>query len=554
MTASTDSSALDLPPGLRARLMVGLEVHVELATRSKMFTSAPNVAHPDNFDAGPNTLCDPVVVGMPGVLPVINQRAVEMSIRVGLALGCRIARFTKWDRKSYYYPDLPKNYQISQYDLPLCFDGALDIPTSEELDAPTKRIRIIRAHLEEDAGKLLHEAPGGVPIDHSIVDLNRAGTPLLEIVTFPDLESPAEVVMFAQTLRHICRHLGVTEGIMQKGHMRFEPNINVILEKDGQVFKTPIVEIKNLNSFKALHDSVAYEYHRQVEDWLQTGKVMDKRAKTTRGWDDVRCETTLQRHKEDADEYRYFPDPDLVPLVIEDRWIEELVAAMPALPRAREQRYVKELGLGLTEARILLDDPRLTTFFEEVLAAGVEPRRATALLLNNGAKRANERNCGVPQLGITPAQIKQIVALADAGKIGSVAVDTLFGLCCDPAPGSQSIDEPRTSASGASGINLPSGSAPGSAGGYSGSGGYAPSQNLEDVARAHGLIQVSDTAALEKFVAEVLADPRNTKALADLQAGKEKALGALLGQVMKLSKGQANPQVVSQIIKQKLQG
>ena len=195
--------------------------------------------------------CDPVVLGMPGVLPVINKRAVEMSMLVGLALGCKIARQTKWDRKSYYYPDLPKSYQISQYDQPLCYDGQIDIPVSDEPGAqPAKTVRIIRAHLEEDAGKLLHEAPGGVKIDYSIVDLNRAGTPLLEIVTHPDFDDPQQVVIFGQTLRNICRHLGVSEGIMQKGHMRFEPNINVIIEKDGQTYKTPIVEIKNLNKLQ----------------------------------------------------------------------------------------------------------------------------------------------------------------------------------------------------------------------------------------------------------------------------------------------------------------
>ncbi|HAI13193.1 MAG TPA: Asp-tRNA(Asn)/Glu-tRNA(Gln) amidotransferase GatCAB subunit B, partial [Phycisphaerales bacterium] len=231
-------------PGLDARLMVGMEIHVELATKTKMFTSVPNVAHPDYHDAAPNSIIDPVVIGMPGVLPVINKAAVDMAIKVGLALGCEIASFTKWDRKSYYYPDLPKNYQISQYDLPICGEGEIEIPVSHEPDAPTKKIRILRAHLEEDAGKLAHEAPGGIAIDHSIVDLNRAGTPLLEIVTYPDFETPDQVVMFGQMLRDIVRHIGVSEGVMQMGHIRFEPNINVIITKDGKTYKTPIAEIK----------------------------------------------------------------------------------------------------------------------------------------------------------------------------------------------------------------------------------------------------------------------------------------------------------------------
>jgi aspartyl-tRNA(Asn)/glutamyl-tRNA(Gln) amidotransferase subunit B len=320
--------------GVNTRLMVGLEIHVELSTRTKMFTSAPNVAHRDYDAAAPNTLLSPIVVGLPGTLPVINKRAVEMSMLVGLALGCEISRFTKWDRKSYYYPDLPKNYQISQYDKPLCEGGALEVPRSDEPGAPMKTIRIIRAHLEEDAGKLLHEWPGGGKIDYSIVDLNRAGTPLLEIVTEPDFDSADQAVAFGQMLRHICRHLGVSEGVMQKGHMRFEPNINVIIEKDGEEYRTPIVEIKNLNSFKALHGSITYEHQRQVEEFLDTGRVMRMGAKSTRGWDDGRMITFLQREKEDAHDYRYFPDPDLVPVVVDDDWLDCVRSQMSELPRA----------------------------------------------------------------------------------------------------------------------------------------------------------------------------------------------------------------------------
>ncbi|MDX1565979.1 MAG: hypothetical protein R3236_11260, partial [Phycisphaeraceae bacterium] len=273
--------------GLRTRLLVGLEIHVELSTRSKMWTGAANVAHVDHEDAEPNSLVDPVVMGLPGTLPVMNRRAVEMSIRVGLALGCAIATRCKWDRKSYCYPDLPKNYQISQYDLPLCGEGVLEAPLDDE-DSQRRPVRIRRAHLEEDAGKLLHEAPGGRPIDGSIVDLNRAGTPLLEIVTEPDINSAQQAVAFGRALRNIVRHLDVSEAVMQRGHMRFEPNINVIIEKDGREYATPIVEIKNLNSFKALRDSIEHEHVRQVHQWLEDGKVMGPRMKQTRGWDDAK--------------------------------------------------------------------------------------------------------------------------------------------------------------------------------------------------------------------------------------------------------------------------
>ncbi|NJL30365.1 MAG: Asp-tRNA(Asn)/Glu-tRNA(Gln) amidotransferase subunit GatB [Phycisphaerales bacterium] len=327
---------------ISARLMVGLEVHIELATRSKMFTSAPNIAHPDYAQAEPNSLCDPVVLGMPGVLPVINRVAVEMSMLVGLALGCKIARFTKWNRKSYYYPDLPKNYQISQYDQPLCYDGQVDVPLE---DGTTKTIRILRAHLEEDAGKLLHEAPGGHAIDGSIVDLNRAGTPLLEIVTQPDFESAEQVVAFAQLLRNWTRALGVTQGIMQQGHIRFEPNINVIIEHQVQTYKTPIVEIKNLNSFRALQGSVNHEYHRQIEEWQRTGKVMAAGAKSTRGWDDDTQTTFLQREKEDAHDYRYFPDPDLAPVVVNDDWLNQLLPRLIDPPHVLEKNTSTPSGL-----------------------------------------------------------------------------------------------------------------------------------------------------------------------------------------------------------------
>ena len=507
-------TSLSTHPDLKTRLMVGMELHVELSTRSKMWTSAPNVAHPDHFEAAPNTLLDPVVLGMPGTLPVMNKQALEMSILVGLALGCQIARHSKWDRKSYYYPDLPKNYQLSQYDEPICGQGELTFPVGDGPDAPKKTVRITRAHLEEDAGKLLHEAPGGYAIDHSIVDLNRAGTPLLEIVTEPDIESPEEAVAFAQALRNICRSLGVTEGIMQRGHMRFEPNINVIIEKDGKTYKTPIAEIKNLNSFKAVYGAIAHEYERQVDEWVATGVVMKPGTKSTRGWNDATNTTFLQREKEEADDYRYFPDPDLVPVIVSDEWLDKLKARLPELPQAKEQRYLETLGLSAADARQLLDEPRTADFFDAVVTAGADAKRAAKLLLNTAAKRANEKGCRIDQLGATPAQVKEILDLLGESKISAVGADELLGLCCEEA---------NHEASAAS------------------------------LAEARGLLQVSDTSALEGFVDAVLAEGRNAKAIADLKAGKDKAIGALMGQVMKLSKGQANPQVVTELIKKKVQ-
>lgn len=496
--------------GIRTQLLVGMEIHVELATQSKLFSSAPNLAHPDYYEAEPNTLCDPVVLGMPGVLPVINIAAVEMAMRVGLALECQIASRTKWDRKSYFYPDLPKSYQISQYDQPLCYEGHLDIPTEEGANAPTKTIRIIRAHLEEDAGKLLHEAPGGLQIDHSIVDFNRAGTPLLEIVTEPDFDSPQQAVIFSQLLRQICRHLGVSECVMQRGHMRFEPNINVVIEKQGQTYRTPIVEVKNLNSFKSVYGAIAYEYQRQVEQWLETGIVSKSGAKSTRGWDDASQTTVLQREKEEAHDYRYFPDPDLVPLTIDEAQIDQIKDDLPELPQHRQKRYVQQLGLGPKDARAIIDDLNLCTFFEHILAAQVAPKRAAAMLLNYAAKRMNERGCEIHELGITPQQIKAIADLVEADKISSSAADELFGHCCDS------------------------------------------DDSALDLAQKHKLLQVSDTSALEGYLDQVLSDSKNAKILDDIRAGKDKAIGALLGQVMKLSKGQANPKLIGDMIKQKV--
>jgi aspartyl-tRNA(Asn)/glutamyl-tRNA(Gln) amidotransferase subunit B len=521
------------PHGLTTQLKVGMEIHVELATRSKMWTDAPNYAHPDHDDAGPNTLLDPVVIGMPGTLPVINRAAVEMSIRVGLALNCSIATRTKWDRKSYYYPDLPKNYQISQFDLPLCYDGAFDLPLKpdpERSEGPggtadgnfpdfsTKRIRITRAHLEEDAGKLLHDLPGGGFVDGSLVDLNRAGTPLLEIVTEPDFTSADEAVGFGQALRDICRHLGVSQGVMQKGHMRFEPNINVIVTKpSGEQFATPVVEIKNLNSFKAVHGAIVHEHHRQVEQWLEDGRVMGARAKTTRGWDDAKLVTTPQREKEDADQYRYFPDPDLPTLEVEAEWVERLRVDQPELPQVKRDRYIEDYGLKPIDADNLLAEPANTRFYEACLAdpasAGVsspEPRRVAAVLLNAGAKRANEQGVALDGLGITPQQVAEIVALQADDKISATAADTLFGHACDS------------------------------------------DASAEQLAEQHGLLQVNDDAALDEWVNQVIVDPKHEKAIAQFRDGKDKAIGPMIGQVMKLSKGQANPKAVGEKIKARL--
>ncbi|MBL8746026.1 MAG: Asp-tRNA(Asn)/Glu-tRNA(Gln) amidotransferase subunit GatB [Phycisphaerae bacterium] len=507
-----------MPTVVQSRLKIGLEVHVELATRTKMFTRVGNPAHAAYDDAPPNTLIDPVVLALPGSLPVINREAVEMSMLVGLALGCTIAPVTRWDRKNYFYADMPKNYQISQYDRPLCADGSFELHLADDSGAArTRRIGIIRAHLEEDAGKLLHEAPGGAAIDHSIVDFNRAGTPLLEIVTAPDFDSADEVVAFAQALRTLCRHLGVTRGVMQKGHIRFEPNINCHLTlSDGRHVATPIVEVKNLNSFRSLRGAIDFESREQPARFLEDQRKMGPNSKTTRGWDDVKEITFVQREKEDAHDYRYFPDPDLLPLVVGDEWRDAVRARLPELPHLRAARYQRDFNLARKEADALTDEPEVNHFYESAIAAAIEAtipaqragRLVANFILQSGFKRANERNVLVHQLGISPAQVAGIALLREGNLINSNAADALFEALC------ASDEEPRAAA-----------------------------ERLR-------LLQVRDDAALAAWCDQAIAS--NPAAASDVRAGKMQAVGRLVGEVMKLSGGNADAKAVREALLERL--
>jgi aspartyl-tRNA(Asn)/glutamyl-tRNA(Gln) amidotransferase subunit B len=478
-------------------VLVGMEVHVQLATRSKMFTGAAN-----GFGSEPNSQVDPQVLGLPGVLPVMNKRAVEMAIVAGLALNCQIARFTKWDRKSYYYPDLPKNYQISQYDLPLCHTGQFVIAGE---DGQPKTVRIRRAHLEEDAGKLLHEAPGGYPIDHTIVDLNRAGTPLLEIVTEPDLSSAKDVATFGQELQKLVQHLGISQGQMQLGHMRFEPNINVhITDQDGAVHKTAITEIKNLNSFSVLDRATAYEIRRQIRTWEESGSLGQK---STMGWDEAAGATFLQRRKEEANDYRYFPDPDLVPVVVDEAWLAQIKAQIPELPAARRRRYIEAMNLSPADATILASDRATADFYDATVQAGAEARRAGNLVVNVLAQLANKAGRPVASLGIAPARLAQVAALMDQNKIAASNAPVLL----------EKLMQADADASAA--------------------------------AAELGIMQTSDTTAIDAAIDALVA--ANPKPLADYRSGKQAALGALVGMVMKSAKG-LNPKVVQERLKQRL--
>ncbi len=483
---------------LQHKLIVGLEIHVQLCTATKMFCGCALA-----FGEEANSRVCPVCLGMPGVLPVMNKQAVEYAALVGLSLNCKIARFTKWDRKSYYYPDLPKNYQISQYDLPLASDGYIEIPDEH---GQTKRIGIIRTHLEEDAGKNLH-ATG----NFSQVDLNRAGTPLLEIVTEPDMNSAAEVRVLAEELQRIVRFLGVSEADMQKGHMRFEPNVNLIVTNDRREYRTPIAEIKNLNSFRALERSVEYEERRQLDEFVETGRVMEVGNKSTRGWDDVREVTVLQREKEEAHDYRYFPEPDLVPVEFNDEWLAEIKSRLCELPLKGQMRYVREYGLSDYDAAVLTAERATAELFDEAVSAGGDAKRICNLLTQVGLKLANERGCGINELGLSGAALAELSKMVETGRVSASASTVIFQEMAKSGKGPQEIAEK---------LNL---------------------------------LQKSDAGELEAIVDKVLEE--NQQAVSDVKsAGKKsgKARGFLLGQVMQKTKGQANPKVVSEILDKKL--
>jgi len=485
------------------KVIIGLEIHVHLATKSKMFCGCAL-----EYGAQGNSRVCPVCLGLPGSLPVMNKQALEYAVLAGLALNCEIAGFTKWDRKNYYYPDLPKNYQISQYDLPFSSKGNIEISVE---GGQTKKVGIIRAHLEEDAGKNLHGSG-----NYSQVDLNRTGTPLLEIVTEPDMNSAAEVRALAVELQRMVRYLGVSEGDMQKGHMRFEPNVNLHITTDGVEYRTPIAEIKNLNSFRALERSVEYEERRQLDEFLEKGIVMEMGNKTTRGWDDEREITVLQREKEEAHDYRYFPEPDLVPVELGGAWLEDIKSRLCELPLKKQMRYVREYGLSDYDAGVLTGERTTAGFFEATLKAGGQPKPVCKWIAQQGLRLAKERGCKVNELGITPEQVAELTNMVVLGDVSSTAVTAISNIVVQD-------------------------------------GGSGPSVSISQVAREHNLIQKSDAGELESIVEQVLE--ANSQAVADVTAGgkkSKKAIGFLLGQVMQKTKGQANPRVVSEILNKRL--
>jgi aspartyl-tRNA(Asn)/glutamyl-tRNA(Gln) amidotransferase subunit B len=470
--------------------VMGLEVHAQLLTKSKMFCGCSA----EYSGAAPNTHVCPVCMGMPGVLPVINRRAVELTLMVGLALHCEIPEATKWDRKNYFYPDLPKGYQISQYDLPLCVNGWIDV----EVDGQTRRIRIHRAHLEEDTGRLTHTGSS------SLVDLNRAGVPLLEIVTEPDIRSPAEARAYATRLRAILRSLGASSGNMEQGAMRVEPNIS-LRPAGTEPFGTK-TEVKNINSLRALERAAAFEIERQRKLLQQGGRIEQE----TRGWVEDRGVTVSQRSKESAHDYRYFPEPDLPPLLVSREWVEELRRRLPELPEARRLRFMERYGLSSYDATQLAADRAIADFFETAVRAYPEPKKVANWVQSELFRLLNETETDVEQAKVTPQGLVDLLGSIDKGTLSTGLAKQVFEAMFRQ--------------------------------------GKSPAQVIEE----QGLSQISGEDELAGIVQQVLSE--HPKPVADYRAGKLTAIGFLKGQVMRATKGKANPDVLDRLLKKHLDG
>ena len=471
--------------------IIGMEVHIELQTESKMFCSCSA----DAFSAAPNTNVCPVCLGLPGALPVINRQAVAFTIMTGQALGCEIHPHNVFARKNYFYPDLPKGYQISQYELPLCTAGKLEVSANGK----RKTIGITRVHLEEDTGKLTH-VDGG-----SLVDLNRAGVPLMEIVSEPDIRTAEEAYAYVTQLRQIVRYLGVSSGDMEKGAMRCEVNLS-LKPVDSDVWGTK-VEVKNLNSFRAVRNAIAYEIERQTRVLESGGQV----EQVTMGWDENRGRTVVQRTKEDAHDYRYFPEPDLPPLELDPAWIAELENSLPELPAAKIERYTAEWGLAVQDAASLAENRARAEYFEAVVAAGakkVSPRAVANWMVGEVFRLMNESGIAVESIKFTPADFVRLIELVETDAINRLAAKDVL------AEMWQSGEKP------------------------------------DAIVEKRGLKQISDAGALDAIISQVIAE--NGDAVAQFKAGKEKILGFLVGQVMRHSRGKANPKMAEKLLREKL--
>jgi len=469
--------------------IIGIEVHVELLTRSKVFCGCSTA-----FGAPPNSQVCPVCLGMPGVLPVMNKRAVELVIMTGLALNCEISGWSKLDRKNYFYPDLPKNYQISQYDLPISAGGFLEI----DVDETTKRIGITRVHLEEDTGKNLH--PEGA--SYSQVDFNRCGVPLMEVVSEPDMRSPQEAHEYLQRLKAILQYLEVSDCNMEEGSLRAEANVS--LRREGSSEYGTKTEIKNVNSFKGVQKALEYEIERQNKVLSSGGAIVQE----TRMWDEQRGVTSTMRSKEQAHDYRYFPEPDLVPIVVDDAWIKELRQALPELPRARKERFVAEYGIPEYDAGVLTAAKAVADYYEECVRCGAEPKAASNWVMGELQFRLRETGTDMAECRIRPEDLASMLKLIEEGTISGKIAKAVFEEM------------------------------------------FATGKTPGDIVGEHGLQQITDTEQIGEVIDAVIRD--NPEPVESYRRGKTKALAFLVGQVMKATRGKANPQLVNEILREKL--
>jgi aspartyl-tRNA(Asn)/glutamyl-tRNA(Gln) amidotransferase subunit B len=470
-------------------VVIGLEVHAQLLTETKMFCRCST-----KFGSEPNSQTCPVCIGMPGVLPVMNRKAVEYAILTGLATNCRIAPYSRFARKNYFYPDLPKNYQISQYELPLCENGFVEIVVDDEV----KRIGITRIHMEEDAGKNIHEERG----DHSFVDLNRTGVPLMEIVSEPDLRSPGEASEYMKKLRAILRYLGVCDGNMEQGSLRCDANVSI--RPVGQNEFGTRAELKNINSFKFVEKALEYEIKRQVSVIEDGGRIIQE----TRLWDSAAGVTRSMRSKEEAHDYRYFPEPDIPPILVSQEWIDEIKANLPELPDEKRKRFIGQHSLPEYDAELLTSEKAIADWYERVVESGGQPKVVANWMMGDLMRLLNEENKSVDALLFGPAQMVGMLKLIDDGTISGKIAKTVFEEM------------------------------------------YRTGKNAGDIVKEKGLVQISDTSEIEMAVDDVLA--KSASEVERFKAGDEKLMGFFVGQVMKATKGKANPKMLNDLLKEKL--
>ena len=472
-------------------VIIGLEVHAELSTKTKIFCSCPTA-----FGAAPNTHTCPICMAMPGTLPVLNEKVVEYAVKAGLATNCEISRNSKNDRKNYFYPDLPKSYQISQFDKPLCEHGYVEI----EINGEKKKIRLTRIHIEEDAGKLNHDEFGG----GSLVDLNRAGVPLIEIVSEPDLRSAEEVEQYLRKLKSILEYIEVSDCKMQEGSLRADVNVSV--RKKGETKLGTRTEMKNMNSFRSIVRAIEYEVDRQI-DVIENGGKIDQE---TLRWDDVSGKTFPMRDKEDAQDYRYFPDPDLVAIKLSEEYIENIKNSLPELPESRKERYLQEYKLSEKDAKLITASKYLSDLFEEAVKVCNNPKAVNNWIISDISRILNETEMEPIQIPFDAKQLGKLVVLIDKGTISSsIGKKVLVEL----------FENPR---------------------------------DPEDIIKEKGWIQISDEGAIKEVVLKILEN--NPQSIADYKGGKDKALGFLVGQAMKETKGKANPQMLNKMFLEVLNG